>query len=41
MSHSLSDVVWSLDDSTYVLPGHGGPTTMANERLTNPFLGRR
>lgn len=41
MSYSLSDVVWSLDDSTHVLPGHGGPTTMANERLTNPFLGRR
>lgn len=41
MSHSLSDVVWPLDDSTHVLPGHGGPTTMANERLTNPFLGRR
>lgn len=40
MSRSLSDVVWPLDDSTHLLPGHGGPTTMAQERISNPFLNR-
>ncbi len=28
----------SLDPSTKVLPGHGGPTTIGRERSTNPFL---
>jgi hydroxyacylglutathione hydrolase len=28
-----------LADDTHVLPGHGGPTTIGEERWKNPFLG--
>lgn len=38
MATSLEQVVWPLDDATHLLPGHGGPSTMAAERATNPFL---
>ncbi len=38
MAASLTQVVWPLDDATHLLPGHGGPTTMAAERATNPYL---
>lgn len=27
-----------LPDQTYVYPGHGGPTTIGEERRTNPYL---
>jgi hydroxyacylglutathione hydrolase len=27
-----------LDDDTRVLPGHGEPTTIGDERRANPFL---
>jgi glyoxylase-like metal-dependent hydrolase (beta-lactamase superfamily II) len=38
MMSSLRDKLLSLDDDTAVLPGHGQPTTVGQERATNPFL---
>ena len=38
MQRSLRDVVLPLADSSLVLPGHGPATTMARERVTNPYL---
>jgi glyoxylase-like metal-dependent hydrolase (beta-lactamase superfamily II) len=38
MTRSLRDVVLPLEDSTLVLPGHGPATTMARERVANPYL---
>jgi hydroxyacylglutathione hydrolase len=38
MQRSLRDVVLPLPDSTLVLTGHGPATTMARERVTNPYL---
>ncbi|TVT47137.1 MBL fold metallo-hydrolase [Amycolatopsis rhizosphaerae] len=36
---SLRDKLLTLPDDTVVLPGHGGPTTIGRERVSNPFLG--
>ncbi|NNG19080.1 MBL fold metallo-hydrolase [Naumannella sp. ID2617S] len=38
MQRSLREVVLALPDSSAVLSGHGGQTTMARERATNPYL---
>jgi glyoxylase-like metal-dependent hydrolase (beta-lactamase superfamily II) len=38
MLSSLRGKVLPLDDATVVLPGHGGATTIARERATNPYL---
>ncbi|MEP6855910.1 MAG: MBL fold metallo-hydrolase [Pedococcus sp.] len=38
MNRSLRDVVLPLPDTTLVLPGHYGATTMDRERTTNPHL---
>ncbi|NBM16525.1 MBL fold metallo-hydrolase [Streptomyces sp. GC420] len=38
MLESLARVVLPLDDSTVVLPGHQGQTTIGRERATNPYL---
>jgi hydroxyacylglutathione hydrolase len=38
MTASLRDVILPLDDGTVVHPGHGPSTTIARERVTNPFL---
>ncbi|HET7900520.1 MAG TPA: MBL fold metallo-hydrolase [Candidatus Nanopelagicales bacterium] len=38
MLRSLREKVLPLDDSTVVLPGHGGTTTIAREREENPYL---
>ena len=38
MDASLREVIWPMDDSVIVLPGHGGQTTIGQERATNPFL---
>jgi glyoxylase-like metal-dependent hydrolase (beta-lactamase superfamily II) len=38
MQRSLRDVVLPQPDPTLVLPGHGPATTMARERVTNPYL---
>ncbi len=34
----IREKLFSLDDSTMVLPGHGPPTTVGRERRENPFL---
>jgi glyoxylase-like metal-dependent hydrolase (beta-lactamase superfamily II) len=36
--HSLHESVLALPDETVVVPGHGGLTTIGEERETNPFL---
>jgi glyoxylase-like metal-dependent hydrolase (beta-lactamase superfamily II) len=38
MMRSLRDKVLPLADDTLVLPGHGQPTTIAQERASNPYL---
>lgn len=38
MDSSLRDVIWPMDDSVIVLPGHGPQTTIGQERVSNPFL---
>ena len=38
MTRSLREKVLPLADDLLVLPGHGQPTTIAQERSTNPFL---
>jgi glyoxylase-like metal-dependent hydrolase (beta-lactamase superfamily II) len=38
MEASLRDVILPLDDATVVHPGHGPSTSIARERVTNPFL---
>jgi hydroxyacylglutathione hydrolase len=38
MMRSLRDKVLPLPDDMLVLPGHGQPTTIGQERATNPFL---
>jgi hydroxyacylglutathione hydrolase len=38
MAWSLRERVLPMDDRTLVLPGHGNPTTIGQERATNPFL---
>jgi hydroxyacylglutathione hydrolase len=36
--HSLHECVLALPDDTIVIPGHGGLTTIGEERDSNPFL---
>lgn len=36
--HSIHETLMQLPDQTVVYPGHGPPTTIAEERHTNPFL---
>jgi glyoxylase-like metal-dependent hydrolase (beta-lactamase superfamily II) len=38
MLRSLATKVLPLDDETVVLPGHGETTTVARERVANPYL---
>lgn len=38
MLRSLREVVLPLPDSALLLPGHGPASTMARERVTNPYL---
>jgi len=38
MNRSLRERVLPLADTTLVLPGHGAPTTIGQERRDNPFL---
>jgi glyoxylase-like metal-dependent hydrolase (beta-lactamase superfamily II) len=38
MLKSLATKILTLPDGTFVLPGHGGTTTIGNERNTNPYL---
>jgi hydroxyacylglutathione hydrolase len=38
LRHSLVDRLLSLPDSTRIAPGHSEPTTIGEERRSNPFL---
>lgn len=38
MTKSLKETVWPLADDSLVLPGHGHATTIARERVVNPYL---
>lgn len=35
---SILNKLYTLPDETQVLPGHGGPTTIGEEKRTNPFV---
>ena len=35
---SIMDKLMALDGDTRILPGHGGPSTIGEERCENPFL---
>lgn len=38
LMHSIFDQLLPLGDDVIALPGHGGRTTLGDERRTNPFL---
>src|SRR5216683_1531692 len=38
--HSIRDRLFKLGDETLVYPGHGPETTIGDEKLANPFVGR-
>ena len=38
--HSIETQVMTLPDDTLILAGHGAPTTVLDERRSNPFLSR-
>ena len=38
--HSITERLFKLDDNTTVYPGHGPETTIGDEKLANPFVGR-
>jgi hydroxyacylglutathione hydrolase len=38
--HSITGRLFSLDDKTIVYPGHGPETSIGDEKLANPFVGR-
>ena len=38
--HSIKEKLFHLDDNTTVYPGHGPETTIGDEKLANPFVGR-
>ncbi len=38
--HSIREVMFRWPDSTRVFPGHGPPTTIGQEKRTNPFVGQ-
>lgn len=40
MMTSLATKCLPLEDSTVVLPGHGGRTTIGHERVSNPYLAK-
>lgn len=35
---SIREKIWDLPDDTRILPGHGQPTTLGEEKVHNPFL---
>jgi len=37
---SIKDQLFKLDDDTIVYPGHGPETTIGDEELANPFVGK-
>jgi len=38
--HSIMEKLFKLDDDTTVYPGHGPETTIGDEKLANPFVGK-
>jgi glyoxylase-like metal-dependent hydrolase (beta-lactamase superfamily II) len=40
LMHSIREWLFKLDDDTIVYPGHGPETTIGDEKLTNPFVGK-
>lgn len=38
LMESMAEKILPMDDAVRVLPGHGGTTTVGQERRTNPFL---
>lgn len=38
--HSIAEKLFKLDDETTVYPGHGPETTIGDEKLGNPFVGK-
>jgi glyoxylase-like metal-dependent hydrolase (beta-lactamase superfamily II) len=38
--HSIKERLFKLDDDTIVYPGHGPETTIRDEKLANPFVGK-
>jgi glyoxylase-like metal-dependent hydrolase (beta-lactamase superfamily II) len=40
LSDSVNNILMKLPDETHVFPGHGGFTTIGEERRTNPFVKR-
>jgi glyoxylase-like metal-dependent hydrolase (beta-lactamase superfamily II) len=37
---SITDRLFNLDDNTIVYPGHGPKTSIGDEKIANPFVGR-
>ena len=37
--HSIREVLFKLPEETIVYSGHGNPTTIGQERMTNPWIG--
>lgn len=40
LAHGIHQKLFTLPDDTIVLSGHGPPTTIGQEKATNPFVGR-
>ncbi len=40
LNRGIQEVLFTLPDTTVVLPGHGPPTTTGEERRSNPFVGQ-
>ena len=38
--NSIRERLFKLDDATTVYPGHGPETTIGDEKLANPFVGK-
>lgn len=38
--HSIKEQLFRLDDNTIVYPGHGPETSIGDEKLANPFVGK-
>lgn len=41
LSRSIREQIYTLPDATRLLPGHGPPTTVGQEKATNPFVNLR
>lgn len=39
--NSITEKLFKLDDETVVYPGHGHETSIGDEKLTNPFVGKK